>query len=364
MKPRLIFHIGSPKTGSSSIQKNLFEARHKLRETCGMHYANTERSKAIDKHLSTTKASVGNDEARADKEFEALMDDFERSGAKSMLVTEEQMWTSKPSVSRFFARFTPFFEVDLVAYMRRQDLFIEGLYSQHLRLSRYQNCKPITEFWKDEKVRPLLDYHKILMRHQQAGLNVKAFEFGKEAKTKGLLRSFQQACGLEKLGELTEKMANPSPDMRVLLTLALIANGFEEAEGRKVIDSVFKTGRRLESAQIFPTMKHTLGRRERQAIIEHFAESNQKLADDFGVTFPESLPEEADDPVTVPDAPFLLALLGDMALTDGIRLLNCCRHYLEGLPGVLPEQKDFTEDELQEAKLSNYEAVEIDHQGA
>lgn len=42
-KPRLIVHVGSPKTGSTSLQASLFDSRRKLRERCDAHYASTDR---------------------------------------------------------------------------------------------------------------------------------------------------------------------------------------------------------------------------------------------------------------------------------------------------------------------------------
>lgn len=361
MKPRLILHIGSPKTGSSSIQKALFDSRRKLRETCDVHFASTDRAKAHDKHLSTTKASVGNDTERAEVEYNALIDDFERSGAAHLLVTEEQMWTSKPSVARFFKRFTSTFDVDVVAYVRRQDLFVEGLYSQHMRLSHYRDVPPITEFWRDKRLSTMLDYHKVLMRLQDAGLNVKVLEFSKEVKEFGLMQSFLRATGLTKIGELPDKSANTSPDMRLLLTLCLLSTGRLEGEHQNLINGIFRAGRRLEQCKVFPVMKHTLGSIERQAIITDYAESNENLARDFGITFSDSRPQEGEMPILTPDASYLLALIGDMALTDSVKLFNCCRAYLETMAGVLPASVPGASDaDIERLTLADYESVKVE----
>jgi len=345
MKPRLILHIGSPKTGSSSIQKALYDQRHRLRQTCDVHYASTERAKAHDKHLSTTKASTSGDLEKADTEFKALMLDFERSGAAHFFISEEQMWTPKPTVARFFKRFVPHFDVNVIAYVRRQDLFVEGLYSQHIRLSHYRDIPAITDFWHDPRVRGALDYHRVLSLLADVGLNVKALEFNTEVKTYGLMNSFLRATGFTDMGELAERRANNSPDMRLLLTMCMLSAGRIEGEFNLLSNGIFRAARRLEQCGVFPTLKHTLGRTERQAIIDFANESNTRLARDFGVVFPDNRPSEADLPILAPDAAYLLALIGDMALTDSVKFANCCRGYLQSLAGVLPVSDAALSDE-------------------
>ena len=332
-KPRLILHIGSPKTGSSSIQKILFASRRKLKEECDVHFASTDRHKAVDKHLSTTKASTGSDIEKADAEYAAIIDDFERSGAGNLFITEEQMWSARPSVANFFRRFTHDFDVDVIAYVRRQDLFVEGLYSQHIRLSNYKDVPPITDFWRDPRVMPLLDYHRVLTQLARAGLNVKVLEFSTEVKKYGLMASFMRAAGFEDMDELPDRTANTSPDMRLLLTLCMLSTGRIDGVHQHLVNGIFRAARRLDQSGVFPVMKHTLGRIERQAIIDRFAETNVALERDFGITFPDSRPQEADLPILAPDAAYLLALIGDMSLTDSVKLFNCCRLYLENMGG-------------------------------
>ena len=308
MKKRLIAHIGTHKTGSTSIQKALYEARDQLR-AAGILFPSTDRGPRPSKHHSLNVAARSGDEALKDAEYRALMDEFKASGAHTMIVSAEGFSAPTPEVAAYFARFAKDFEIEAVCYLRRQDLFVESLYNQVLRDPENAETRTIGEFWRDERIGARLDYHTTLSRWQAIPARIVALDFAREVKQHGLLPSFLKATGLEALGPLPDKVANKSPDMNLVLTLRqLHLMGIEHQHKRLI-----RAARALEESGQFKFLKQTLGSRDREALLQSFAASNAKLAADFGVRFADDRPSEGEEPIEAPEPRYLMSLLASMS---------------------------------------------------
>lgn len=329
MKPRLIVHIGTPKTGTSSIQKSLFDGRGRLRAEVKAHYGATDRGSTHTKHISLTRAATGNDATKQATEYRGVMEDFQRSGCDTLILSEEELSAPKERISAFFKRFVPHFDIEVICYLRRQDYFIESLYNQIMRMRGYQGIPPITEFWRDERFRERLQYHRLLSWWADVPAKVIALDFSREVKDVGLLPSFLRAAGLEELGELPDKSANTSSDMRLLLTLCMLSKAKVDQDHQRLIQGLTRSARSLELRGVYKPIKHTLGSLERELLISTCEVTNEALAEDFGVTFGDERPKEDELAMTAPDAQYLLTLMGELPLNDGIRLLDRCRSQLQ-----------------------------------
>ncbi|MBN8285752.1 hypothetical protein, partial [Zoogloea sp.] len=312
MKKRLIAHIGTHKTGSTSIQKALYDARGALRQA-GILFPSTDRGPRPSKHHSiNTAAKSGLPEAK-DAEYRALMDEFNASGAHTMIVSAEGFSAPTPDVAEFFARFLPDFDLEVVCYLRRQDQFVESLYNQVLRDPDNAERRSISEFWRDERISARLDYHTTLARWRDLPAKVIALDFAREVKQHGLLPSFLQATGLQALGPLPDKVANKSPDMNLVLTLRqLHLHGIDHNHKRLI-----RAARALDETGDFAFLKQTLGGRERTALLDTFADCNARLAADFGVRFSEDRPKEGTEPIDAPEPRYVMALIALLSLGKG-----------------------------------------------
>jgi hypothetical protein len=344
MKPRLIVHIGTLKTGTTSLQHSMFDVRGRLREDHGVHFAGTDRAASPRKHTSVSRASRSSNEAKRDVEYEALLKDFERSGAHTMIVSEEQMSYPRESVPAFFQRFIPRFDVDVVCYLRRQDIFMESLYNQAMRVQKYFGLPHLSHFWRDERFFHHMDYHRILTWWKDIGANVVAVDFKKDVKSLGLLPSFLRAARLE-VGKVPEKKANESTDMRLLLTLRMISAAQPEDEHSNLMAGMHRAAATLQDRGLFKPMKSTLGSRERQEIIKTCQESNERLARDFGVRFDDEMPDEQPRTILRPEPGYVLALLGELSLTDGLEYLRQCRRRLRA--GVQSTEAEESVNEIE-----------------
>lgn len=340
MKPKLIVHIGSPKTGTTTIQRTLLFLTAEMRKICGVHYANTERGRQRARHNSIPRAAIsGPDEIEA--EHRALREDFERSGAKALFVTDEALFSPKARFPKFFKGLTSDFDIHVICYLRRQDYFVESFYNQVMRMKDFRGVPPITQIWDDENVAPRLDFHKILGHWSELTPNVMVRDFRKEVQTVGLLPSFQEAAGLTALGELKAEDANVSHDLRLLLSLCMLNSGALRDDASAMTQALFRASRVLREAEAFKPIKHMLGRIERDKVIKKYEASNAALKRDYGVEFSDERPEEPDLPMLVPDGAYLLALIGELSPIEATRVHHAAQNYLITTMSKIPKQRLF-----------------------
>jgi hypothetical protein len=324
MKPRLIVHIGSPETGAGTLQRALFGARSQLRTACATLYASTERGEQVVKHASVTKAALSNDDREAAAEHAALIADLEHSGCTNLLLSDDDLFVPAPGVPGFFARFAPQFDIEVVCYLRRPDYFAEALYKSFMRAKRFKSIPPVVEFLRDREIRARLDYHKLLAAWRDIGARVTALDFDAETKRQGLVASFLAATGLDDLGELPEKKLGAKTDMRLPLTLCLLGTGEVQKDHGVLVRGMTLAAASLVQADVYSPLRYVLGSVERGKLMEQCAESDGALAKDFGLTFADDMPGEGRSPVTIPQADYLLALIGQLSLLDMRRLVRCC----------------------------------------
>lgn len=341
MKPTMIVHIGTPKTGTTTIQRALYEARLRMRKECNIHFGSTERGRTKGRTTSMARAALGSPED-VSKERAALLDDFERSQAGTLFLTDEILSAAKDCMADFFRPLANDFDITVICYLRRQDYFVESLYNQLIRKRRYRSVPAITEFARDATTMPRADYPQILSRWAEFAKHMVVRDFRKEVKDVGLLNSFQAAAGLTALGELTAKDENLSQDLRLLLTLCMlnahVAHDEPRDETNDLSRGVFRAGRALADSGAFTPIKNTLGRIEREALLERYAESNERLYREYGIQFSNERPKEPQEAMLVPDGDFLLALMGELTAVEAIRFHRATQAYVMGMLGGVPAQ--------------------------
>lgn len=339
MKAKMVVHIGTPKTGTTSIQHALTRARARLRKECGIHFGSTERGQQHTRHISIAKAANGSD-VEADLEYGAIMDDFARSGAKGIFFTDELLSSGQPRITQFFRRFTSDFDLHVICYLRRQDYYAESLHSQMLKLKSGKGVPPLTDFWEDAEFARRFDYHAILSDWASIpGATLSVLDFKKEVASPGLLPSFLKVAGFGALTGLKDPQVNFSPDIRLLLLMGLLNADGNEDQIKLLTPGLMRAARTLADTGAFKTVKTTLGRRERERLLAAYAASNERLAADFGVTFTTERPQEQDDPILAPDGEYVVGVLGQLSLSDALMVHKCAQAYLTQRMTMAPDPK-------------------------
>lgn len=309
-RPRLILHIGTHKTGTSALQSAL-EARRDALRALGVLYPQTHRPPwpELPKHCSVYQAAAGGDAAMQARERDTLLAEFEASGAHTLLLSEEGLSEPDERIVAFFAPWTARFDIEVLCFLRRQDLFVEALFNQFVREAARRESRPILTFARAPATRARLDYHALLSRWSGLPARVQALDFdGPAVRGPGLMAAFEQTLGLPPMG-LADQRTNPSPDMR----LALLLNRMNRLRVPYELGPLLQAARHLAQSGLAP-VRHLLGRDERQRLLAECEAANQRLAADFGVHFSAELP--AQEPVCAVedlDAGFTLQLLGDLS---------------------------------------------------
>ena len=307
-RPRLVLHLGTQKTGSTSLQRSLRQGEALLARQ-GLRYASLERSGGAFKHVSVLRAARHHPGPAADREFRALQSELQAlPPGGSLIVSEERLWRVDATPLAFFKRFQPAHEVVVVVFLRRQDRYVESLYNQMLRTGAPDESRLISAVWRDPDVAGRLDYHRLLSAWQAVADRVVALPFDAALQSRGVATSFLAALGVETERPLTEFGANPSPDGQAVLAVRWL----RERGIAHSADVLMDLARRLPATR--PPLRHFLGRRERQALLSSVERSNQALARDFHLQFDDHWPEEDDEPVVQPDPAYLAHLLGALSL--------------------------------------------------
>lgn len=308
-RKRLIVHIGTQKTGSTSLQRSLHESFDALAQV-GVRYAALDRSGRALKHVSVLRAARSPNSAVAQAEFNALMSELATPGIHTLIVSEERLWKADQTPLSFFARFRPECEVVVAVCLRRQDLYIESLYNQTIRTGLHTECRPIAEFWRDPEMAGRLDYHQLLSAWRTVADRVVAIDFGTAVKADGAAGSFVKALGIPLPTPLQEFAANPSPDANAVLAIRLMRE-------RQIVhesDALIGAARMAGATHSSKPLRHLLGRTERQALLDSVSASNQALQRDFGIVFEAESPREGLESVTRPTADYLVRLVGSLSL--------------------------------------------------
>jgi hypothetical protein len=311
MRKKIVIHIGTHKTGTTTIQKSLALAKNKLLSK-GILYPDTTRDPFPhnEKHNSVVKAVSSENFDAMLIEKKHLLDEFEKSNCHTMVISEEGLSGIKSCITDFFNSFKDDFDLTVICYLRRQDYFAESLYNQFVRFPMRSESRPINKFWRAQKIIDRFEYHTMLCRWKALTENVHAIDFDQVVRSEGLVKSFINTAQLGDI-ELDEYPANRSPDMNLILCL----NKMNRLGLRFDLKSLINSSKKIHSKLDIPALKYILGHSDRVELLARFEAENIALKCDFGVSFSNALPEgESDAPTTEPDPNYMLALLSLVSL--------------------------------------------------
>ena len=312
---RVWIHIGLPKTGTSAVQSSFADARATLREA-GLLYPETGEvggghARLAWPFLSPTRKERADvkeklDEAEAERLWDTLADEVSSAGAADTLLSSEYFSEIEPHVLAGLAhRFSG--GVRVLVYLRSQDELIESGYNQEVKAGLTS-----TEFRMPSRPVPSYDYATLLGKWSEAfgrdNITVRLYDAAIAAS--GAERDVAAAIGLEPTTlERSTFVANPSLHP-ALVELQRRLNALGEPRSALVpqLQSVVAA-----SGERVP---HLLSARQRRAILELYAESNQTVARDyFGIQNGQLFPQPDDDAPRTQHADALEFVSRAMALT-------------------------------------------------
>lgn len=294
---RVVIHIGTHKTGTTSIQEALEKNRARLAAR-SVWYARTDREPHahLPKHSSLARAlRQGAD--HADAEISLLLDEFAASRCDTLVLSAEGFSELGAASLAPLRALSADFRVEGVCFLRRPDLFAEALWNQFCREGREK--RTIRDFARADGVRARLRYATLLDIWSDVA-TVRAADFDRARKA-GLLRAFADLAGID-MPESIDVHGNPSPSMNCAAALALLNRSGESYEIERIL-AAFRSD----------TRRHALGRALRAELLAQAEGELARLARDHGVTFDDALPDEPRAPLLRPEPDALARALARLS---------------------------------------------------
>lgn len=294
--PKLFLHVGLPKTATTSIQEFLLRNRDKLiargvlYPKAGLQMIAHHPLGNIFSHSPADWIQLADPAALAS----ALRDEISETGCDTVIMSTESLaYVPKHAELKEYFRD---FDTDIVFYLRRQDEWLESAYQENLKTGR-------TNLGRDAYMTallPKLDFHELLIRWSavfgKEHMRVAVFEKG--VGHKSVEHTFLDALGITFQPEYQiAKSSNTGLGRDCLAFFRALST--ERRIGRRfwtygdiLREFAVKNPDPVEWRRFWPPA-------ERRALVEHFAESNARVAREFrgredGTLFHGDLPSEVE----------------------------------------------------------------------
>lgn len=315
-RPRLLLHIGTHKTGTTTLQHALARSRQRLAQA-GVLYAATNRPPLADrpKHTSVWQAAARGTPEAAERERQTLLTEFQASGAHTLVISAEGLSEPVARIPAFFAPLARQFDIQVVCLLRRPDLFAEALYNQFVRVTTRQDVLGFAAFLASADLQARLHYHRWLdgWRQQLPDSRISLLDYDAvTASGQSLVAAFCSTAGWPTLPVAPgERRVNPSPDMRLAQLLGALRQHRLPHEPARLMAAA----RQLEQRPRWPRQRVLLSRAARVDLLAGVAEDTQALAHDFGLRFGDPAPDLPEPEIPADQLPqaYLLALLAQLS---------------------------------------------------
>ncbi len=312
----LYLHIGTHKTGTSTIQQSLRDSYEVLKSD-GVGYLNLSYN--IIKAREVMRAAEF-DSNLVDKLSKEISQAHAKVGDLPKLVLSNEAFSGEPYngylnskvVAEILRAAIKVEEVKVVVYLRTQDQFVESLYTQSIHEGGSKN---FTDFLGNFSDHEAFDYHRLVSDFQEVfGVDQVIVRSYCDESNKGLLKGFSNLIGSEHLAKWAGGDRNLAYS-RNALEIARICNLDLDQYSKQKLRSALQivlAKKRGESFSYFDD-------RSRVEFLGRFRDSNSKIGVEHGtqggkdffpnfVASPE-LETESPDSISYDDAASLILKL-------------------------------------------------------
>lgn len=190
---KIYLHIGTHKTGSTSIQNVLFKNRELLIKK-GFYYPEVIDNHTAQHHLAWLL--VNNDFTKAEQYLNTEMEKAAELGCDSIILSSEE-FEFLYGLERI-SFFNKFGSVQIIAMLRRQDDLIEAEYNQSVKMPTVRYSKDIYQFYIEKNFSVRINYSHVMQNWLKAygTSSVKIVSYDLERKERSLLLNFFKLLGL------------------------------------------------------------------------------------------------------------------------------------------------------------------------
>ncbi len=265
-------HIGSPKTGTTSLQGFLNDNQDRLRADGTVNFVEAGRT-----HIAHNQLAAAARMGESDKLFDAIQREADTMPDAKHVVTSELLFN--PHTTRKLTQVVPDSMKDrtkVICYVRRQDSYLEALYKQFLKNNRIDPDRQA--FLADS--RKLVRYYDVANAYARAfgAENIILRPFGPKTLIGGdVVLDFADQLGIEISPgmKLQKDFANKTFSAEMSETLATMGEhtDFNVREVIRELIAIDHPGT-IKSRDVFT-------RSERRELMEIMAAENQKLVKRF-----------------------------------------------------------------------------------
>ncbi len=283
-KVNLYIHIGESKTGTTALQRFLFNNKHLLTQK-GYLYPATGLSGNFEAHhrLAWPLTRKHNTKISPEEIWGQLEREIKSTGLKNVILSSE-FFPDVVNMEKLHRLLTERYNTRIIVYLRRQDEKIQSAYNQKIKFARMN--KSIHEFvihgTPSFNMSPYLHFENRLKKWKNT--------FGKEAiivrvyekvqLPRGIFFDFLQAIGLDLTDEyvMPARGINPSLNWDILEFLRLCNFiPMERREHNQLVKPLGKISEKMGGKNHLE--QHTLlSPQERIEILKKYEASNQQVA--------------------------------------------------------------------------------------
>ena len=281
-----VVHIGPPKTGSTSIQRMLWTLARPLGR-CGIHVPIAGQD-----HGGAHSALAN--EYRGNRTYGRWLGGWpdlrcelsERRTARCFVISSEAFACHRRGIPRVAAVAEACdLDVEVIGYVRPQDQLIESHYSQNIKNGGTDSFEA---FQVDALSRPDYDYNVVLRSWREAfGDRLKIYPLDDARMPAGILPHFLDVIGAS--GLAVAAAALPRVNRRIGAKHLAMMRLINMALAREMTDHALRVRVRRRLTQTLPGVLGDdapfvgLDGERRLAVRRHFADSNARLAGEYGI---------------------------------------------------------------------------------
>ncbi len=278
----LYLHIGTPKTGTSAIQSALYSNMEFLEEQSiiypdlGFRYDGV--SDGRNGHFLISKDNLeGNAYDLAMQRIAELSKKYQK-----IVLSEENLWRTTECLEQFAKDLKlQGIQMKILVYFRRQDLYLQSQYAQHVKI--YMR-KTFEEYAETQKLQ--LDYYHYIQFFVnlvgKENLIVRVYE-RQQFLNQDLLSDFCAQVGIRGREHLVEEEKNPNESLGgIYLETKRLLNrnaGFQ-SKGNFVVPYLWEAAANAGKRASFSKNQY-FSYEKQMAFLAEFTESNQKIAREF-----------------------------------------------------------------------------------
>lgn len=287
---RLVLHIGTHKTGTTAIQHAMEEHRDFLRSR-DVEPVNANSIRHLMEVFFPARYRMSFEDVDIERHKETFLEWARAVSADTIVVSSEHMtrvarsW--QPLAERAATMFGQFERIDVVVYVRRQDLILESMFQEDLKGANSKSAS-IADYMREHRDPSRLDYHLEIGRYRTSLPHARIIPrlYSDAVAAKDIFHHFLETIGVDDVPPaIGAKKVNVSLD-EVGCTIIALAGLNRQA--RRELHDLLRT-KYTEHVKAPGRQLRFLSREQRQEIIDRYHESNRRLFEEYELGSVEDL---------------------------------------------------------------------------